>query len=75
MAVADKIQRYVQRLPDLLQAQVLDFVAALLAQAEEDDAQKNDTAWKTQSLAQALRGMEDEEGPEYDLSDLKESFS
>ncbi len=74
MAVADRIQQYMQRLPERLQVQVLDFIELLLARAEEDDAAQADREWSTISLSLAMRGMEEEDEPEYSISDLKESY-
>jgi hypothetical protein len=36
MATADKIADYVRRLPDKLQAEVMDFVAFLLSRSQEN---------------------------------------
>ena len=75
MAVAEKIHEYVQRLPERLQAEVLDFVEYLLMKAERESMVQAEQEWSGLSLSLAMRGMEDEEGPEYSVSDLKESFS
>ena len=74
MVVAEKINHYVQRLPERLQAEVLDFVEFLLLKADRDNNVQEDVEWTKVSLAFAMRGMEDEDGPEYGMSDLKESF-
>lgn len=68
MAIADRIQQYVQELPAALQAEVLDFVEYLLARAGREDAE-----WSQIALTAALRGMENEEPP-YEQSDIKEEF-
>ncbi len=75
MAVADKIHRYVQRLPEPLQVEVLDFVEYLLSKAKEVEDEEDGRAWSALSLSLAMRGMEDEETPEYTLDDLQEAFS
>jgi len=75
MAVAERIHQYVQRLPERLQAEVLDFVEYLLAKAERESASRDEQEWTNLSLSLAMREMEGEEGPEYSISDLKESFS
>jgi hypothetical protein len=76
MAVAEKIEEYVRRLPERLQAEVLDFVEYLLAKAERESATREEREWTQLSLALAMRDMEeDEEDPDYSASDLKESFS
>jgi hypothetical protein len=75
MAVAERIHQYVQRLPDRLQAEVLDFVEYLLAKAERESASQDDQEWNDLSLEFAMREREDEEGPEYSTADLREPFS
>lgn len=75
MAVAEKIHQYVQRLPDRLQAEVLDFVEYLLARVERDRAPEDDRDWADHSLSLAMRDMEEEAGPEYAASDVREPFS
>ena len=79
MAMIDKIHRRVRILPEPLQAEVLDFVEFLLSRVSPDKVQDeiqdlDDTEWANFSLTTAMRGIEDEEGPEYTLSDLKEQF-
>ena len=74
MVVAEKINHYVQRLPERLQAEVLDFVEFLLSKADRDNNVQEDVEWTEVSLSFAMSGMEDEDGPEYGMSDLKESF-
>jgi hypothetical protein len=71
MTLAEKIQRYVQRLPVSFQAEVLDFVEFLLSKSERDD----DADWTEMSLAAAMRGMEDEETPLYTQADLRVTFA
>ncbi len=75
MAVVERIHQYVQRLPDRLQAEVLDFVEYLLAKAERDDIRQNEQEWTNLSLSFAMRDMEEEKGPTYTLADVKEKFS
>lgn len=74
MAVSEKIQQSVQRLPERLQAEVLNFVEYLLAKEERESAAQEKRDWSNLSLSLAMRGMEAEEAPEYALSDLKETF-
>jgi hypothetical protein len=74
MAIADKIHGYIQRLPEPLQAEVLDFVEYLLYKVERAEGEGDDQDWSALSLSLAMRGMEDEETPEYTLEDLKETF-
>jgi hypothetical protein len=71
MAITEKIQQHVQKLPASFQAEVLDFVEYLLAKIrsrEEED-------WSDLSLAFAMRGMEDEAMPLYTTADLKVVFA
>lgn len=74
VAVAEKIQEYVQRLLERLHGEVLDFGEYLLRKVEREEASREDRDWSAASLTQALRGMEKEEGPSYSTDDLKESF-
>ena len=71
MAIAEKIQLYVQKLPSLFQAEVLDFIEYLLAKAERQE----DSDWSELSLTFAMRGMEEEETPTYTPADLKVVFA
>ena len=71
MAIVEKIQHYLQRLPTAFQVEVLDFVEYLLAKAERQDERD----WSDVSLAFAMRGMEDEDTPVYTVADLKVVFA
>lgn len=71
MAVAERIQIYLQKLPPPFQNEVLDFVEYLLAKAEREERNE----WSTLSLASAMHGMENEEMPTYAVTDLKVVFS
>jgi hypothetical protein len=75
MSVAEKINERVQQLPERTQAEVLDFVEYLLAKAERQQARREEQEWSRTSLSLAMRGMEDENGPEYTAEDLEERFS
>ena len=74
MQIDEIVQRRVRELPTKLQAEVLDFVE-YLASRESSESVVHDGNWSELSLSWALRGMENEEGPNYALSDLKEVFS
>jgi hypothetical protein len=74
MSVTEKIVERVQQLPERTQVEVLDFVEYLLAKAERQQARREERAWSQHSLSLAMRGMEDEKGPEYTSEDLKERF-
>ena len=75
MLLSERIQQCVQRLPASSQAEVLDFVEYLLSKAEREIAQREKRTWSSLSLSLAMRGMENEEAPEYTASDLKVVFS
>jgi len=75
MAIAEKIQQYVQRLPLAIQVEVLDFVEYLLVKLERESPTEEERDWSDVSLNLALRDMEDEEIPVYTMSDLKVVFS
>lgn len=70
MAITEKIQHYVRKLPSSFQVEVLDFVEYLLAKSERQE----DRDWADLSLTLALRGMEDENAPTYTPADLKVVF-
>lgn len=68
MSVLEQIIRDVQELPELAQAEVLDFVQFLKGKTAAEDAD-----WSAMSLAQAMRGMEAE--PDlYSEGNIKEHF-
>jgi len=75
MALTDKIQEGVQQLPIALQAEVLDFVQYLLAKAKREASEHDEDVWNRLSLTSAMRGMEDEDSPQYTKADLKVIFS
>lgn len=75
MPVTDRIHEHVRKLPEPLQAEVLDFVEFLLLKVERESAQMDEGNWTDLSLTMAMRGMEDEEGPTYTSGDLKMVFS
>lgn len=70
MALSEKIKADVEKLPEALQEEVLDFVEYLLMKA----GQKEDKEWFVGSLTTAMQGLENEDGPEYTEADLKEIF-
>lgn len=71
MAIEERIQEHIQRLPSSLQAEVLDFVEYLVAKAERQE----EADWTELSLAFAMRGMEDESEVVYTTADLKVTFA
>jgi hypothetical protein len=69
MAIAELVQEKVKLLPEPTQREVLDFVDYLLQRSRQEDV-----LWSKLSLRWALRGLEDEEWPEYDAQGLKEKW-
>jgi len=74
MALSERIQEHVEKLPASLQAEVLDFVEYLLAKAEREAVREERRLWSDLSLSSAMRGMEDEDTPTYTTADLKMVF-
>jgi hypothetical protein len=67
MTILERIQEKVSLLPEPSQHEVLDYVDYLLYRSRQEDL-----LWSKLSLRWALRGMEDEQWPEYGAQDLKE---
>ena len=74
MVVSEKINRTVEKLPFEVQLQVLDFVEFVARKAEKINADDEEKRWEDFSLNQAMKGLEDEEMPEYTEADLKERW-
>jgi hypothetical protein len=75
MVVAERIRVHVQKLPELLQAEVLDFVEFLLLKVERESTEQDEIGWPNFSLTMAMRGMEDEDTPTYTTADLRVVFT
>ena len=75
MALSERIQEHVEKLPASFQAEVLNFVEYLLAKAEREAVRRERRLWSSMSLSSAMRGMEDEDIPTYTTADLKMVFS
>lgn len=75
MNLSERIQKHVQSLPASFQAEALDFVQYLVSKAEREEVRQEDKNWTSLSLSFAMRGMEDEDTPQYAPSDLKVVFS
>ena len=71
MTAAERIQEQVQKLPEPLQAEILDFIEFLM---QHQSMRKEDLDWSRLSLAAAMRDIEDEDLPTYGESDLKERW-
>ena len=74
MAIIDQIQQRVQQLPVTSQEEVLDFVEHLLSKADRETVRQEEKRWNELSLTAAMRGLENENGPEYTTDDLKVIF-
>ncbi len=74
MSTVELITTKVQQLPEAFQREVLDFVEFLRTRAEEEDARTEELEWSRFSMEQVIRGMEDDEFPEYTEDDLKERW-
>ena len=70
--VAEEVTNKLQKLPIAAQEEVLHFIE-FIAQKFERKTDENQQ-WLEFSLAQAMRGMEDEDAPDYTEADLKERW-
>ena len=75
METIEKIRRHLKELPESLHSQVLDFVEYLIAKADREKEWREGGNWSSFSVAEAMRGMEDEKAPVYTVEDLRERFS
>jgi hypothetical protein len=75
LTITEKIQAGVQKLPTPYQAEVLDFVEYLLTKATRGARDQEERLWSDLALTSAMRGMEDEDFPQYTKADLKVIFS
>ncbi|MCX7044930.1 MAG: hypothetical protein NTX50_05500 [Candidatus Sumerlaeota bacterium] len=73
MSTADLIFMTVKQLPQDRQAEVLDFAEFIHGRAASAD-NNDDASWKAFSLSSAMRGMENDDMPEYSEKDIKESY-
>ena len=75
MTIVDQIHLRVQSLPENFQKEALHFVEFLTLKMQQGQTEPDDgKSWSHFSLTMAMRGMEEEKGPEYSLDDLKETF-
>jgi hypothetical protein len=72
MTTAEKIQTYIVRLPSTIQEEVLDFVEYLVYKADQKTDEEKE--WSNLSLQMMMRGLEEEETPEYTQADLRVVF-
>jgi hypothetical protein len=74
MTTIERIHQQLTRLPETLHPEVLDFVEYLIAKTQREAARREFDDWSSFSLGLAMRGMEDEDAPIYNLEDLRERF-
>lgn len=73
MSLPERIAERLKRLPEPVQAEVLDYVEFLEAKQERAADARAEDQWSQFSLAQALRDSEEEQEL-YSLDDLRERF-
>lgn len=71
MTTAERIHEQIQRLPEPLQAETLDFIEFLM---QRQSVRKEDLDWSHLSLTAAMRDIEGGAVPIYDESDLKKRW-
>ena len=74
MSTVERINQQVQQLPQVFQLEVLNFVEFLFSKLGDEDSRQAEMLWSQFSIAQAMRGLEDEELSVYDESDLQEKW-
>ncbi|MGI8668983.1 MAG: DUF2281 domain-containing protein [Aridibacter sp.] len=72
MIVTKQVTEKLQKLPISAQEEVLHFIE-FLTQRFEQEADE-DKQWSDFSLAQSMKGLENDELPEYTEEDLKEKW-
>jgi hypothetical protein len=65
MSIKQIIQDKIDILSEEKQAEVLTFLNSLIENQNEIDLQQNNAEWSHFSLEQAMRGLEDDNLPEY----------
>lgn len=74
MSLTDIIEQYVEKLPPSFQSEVLDYIKYLLIKAEQESTRNEEKEFSNFSLTSAMRGMENEDEPVYNITDLKATF-
>ena len=74
MSAKEQITNKLQKLPQPLQREVLDFIDFLAQRVVQSEDSGEEADWKEFSLAQAMNGLENEDSPEYSEADLKERW-
>jgi hypothetical protein len=74
MSAKEQITDRLQKLPQPLQREVLDFIDFLAQRVAQREDSGEEADWKKFSLAQAMSGLENEDSAEYSEADLKEKW-
>ncbi len=74
MLTTEKINQAARELPETYQKEVLDFVEFLLHKTKNGNTTEEEQEWNDFSLASAMRGLEDDEFPEYTDKDFIEKW-
>ena len=73
MTITEKIIQHLKSIPEAAQEEILDFIEFLETKVAKAHKVKEQEDWSAFSLAQAIRGMEDEP-VSYSTEDIKEVF-
>lgn len=74
MTATEQIADRLQKLPPLLQREVLAFIDFLAQRVAQGEDAGEEAEWTSFSLDQAMKGQENEDSPEYSEADLKEKW-
>ena len=76
MSTIERLSVETGKLPESSQMEVLHFVEFLMSKTKNDSSgsRQEDLEWYELSLAEAARGIEDDDIPEYTDSDFKEKW-
>lgn len=75
VSTIERISSQVRQLPESFQKEVLDFIEFLMSKAKSDTASRQEALeWYDLSLAAAVRGIGDEDIPDYTEADFKEKW-
>jgi hypothetical protein len=74
MSAKEQITDRLQKLPQPLQREVLDFIDFLAQRVAQCEDSGEESDWKKFSLTQAMSGLENEDSPEYSEADLQEKW-
>jgi hypothetical protein len=74
MTTADQVSQQIIQLPEAFQKEALDFIEFLTKKARQENSREEDLEWFNLSVTSAMRDAEDDDGPVYGESDLKEKW-